>query len=475
MTSLDSTVMDMTLGVKGFITNNVEFEMIKCRDSDGFVYYDQVQHIYGSVSKDFDDNLCPICKIKCPFYDKTSSDRKWRHNDNSAQSKVYIHTVKRRVTCPKHGVITADVPWALHNSRFTLSFEINVLLEYKLTKTKKAVCDKMRISWDSVKRIKNRVIPFVTYGVSIYDNLTYIGIDETSYKKGKKYVTVVINHETNSIIWVGLGTGKQVLSEFFNQLSPAQRASIKAVTADGARWIDGCLNEYLDDYTRCVDPFHVVSWVMEAIDELRKAAWRKANWAVKNQAEKVTVKKGRPSKDDEEAHKLKELKANATRIKNSSKLLAKSAENLTDADKMELERLFKADKRLQQGYFLKELIRKVFKLANQKKHDDALKVLNDFIYRTTHSRFVKFKDLGEKIKRHRENIMNTVKTGLSNSRVEANNNKIKLLLRSAYGFWNYDNMMEAIKYHCSNDGYYALKAHKYLEKNKMIQQIEGNI
>ncbi|WP_080554372.1 transposase [Ligilactobacillus ruminis] len=54
-----------------------------------------------------------------------------------------------------------------------------------------------------------------------------------------------------------------------------------------------------------------------------------------------------------------------------------------------------------------------------------------------------------KIKRHEGAILNTIRYGLTNARIEAINNKIKLSIRMAYGFRNIDNMMAMIMLRCS--------------------------
>ena len=46
--------------------------------------------------------------------------------------------------------------------------------------------------------------------------------------------------------------------------------------------------------------------------------------------------------------------------------------------------------------------------------------------------------------------MNTIRYGASNARIEALNNKIKLLIRVAYGFRNIDAMISLIMLFCSN-------------------------
>lgn len=69
------------------------------------------------------------------------------------------------------------------------------------------------------------------------NGLVNIGIDETSYRKGHKYITVVVNHDTSTVVWVANGHGKTVLEQFYKNITDKQLAGIKVVTGDGARWI----------------------------------------------------------------------------------------------------------------------------------------------------------------------------------------------------------------------------------------------
>ena len=102
--------------------------------------------------------------------------------------------------------------------------------------------------------------------------------------------------------------------------------------------------------------------------------------------------------------------------------------------------------RLYRGYKLKEQLRLVFKLDNE---TDAKDELDSFFWRATHSRIPVFKELAYKIRRHEEHILNTIKTKLSNARVESVNNKIKLFIRKAFGFRNIQNMLDLIMLGCS--------------------------
>jgi transposase len=110
----------------------------------------------------------------------------------------------------------------------------------------------------------------------IFDGLTKIGIDETSYKRGYKYMSVVVNHEDGNLVWARDKHGKDVLREFFELLTPEQRSQIQFVTGDGASWIKECVEEYCPSAKFCLDPFHVVQWATEALDSLRREKWHGA-------------------------------------------------------------------------------------------------------------------------------------------------------------------------------------------------------
>ena len=143
---------------------------------------------------------------------------------------------------------------------------------------KSIVSKYMRIDWETVGRCVHRTLNDIEPERSRrLVNLVNIGIDETSYKKGHKYIMVIVNHDTNTVVWAAQGHGKGVLTQFYRQLTPEQLSSIKVVTGDGAKWITECVNEFTPDCERCIDPLHVVEWAMEALDEVRREVWREAH------------------------------------------------------------------------------------------------------------------------------------------------------------------------------------------------------
>jgi transposase len=222
-----------------------------------------------------DRQRCPVCGKKSQGYDCSNKIRRWRSLDFGSE-RVYIEAAAPRVKCQEHGVIVAKVPWARHGSDYTYDFETAVTW-LTLHATMRDVAEYFRIEWRTVGSIARRVQGALEKEQpNRFDNLEEIGIDETSYKKGHKYMTVVINHKTGHLIWAKKGHGKEVLTEFFKELTKEQLASIKYVTADGARWIADCVKDYCPNAVRCIDPFHVVAWANGTLDEVRKAAVRQA-------------------------------------------------------------------------------------------------------------------------------------------------------------------------------------------------------
>lgn len=419
---LNKKVLNFLLNVKHTVVDDV-----KVFDDDSVVFY--VHPTKGEQCR------CGICGRKAPYYDAGRGLRLWRTTDIGLH-KAEICADSYRVNCPEHGVVAASVPWARHNSRFTLDFEQTVAW-LAMNCSKAAVSQFMRISWNSVGPVISRVRADLDIcPQSRFDGLEKIGIDETSYRKGHKYMTVVVNHDTGRVVWVAPGHGRETLTKFFGLLSEEQRAAIRLVSADGAKWIASCVEEFCPNAVRCIDPFHVVEWVNEALSQVRIDSWHDAK---KNAAPEPKRKRGRPPKG------MSPKDNTASEIKHSKYALGKNPENLTANQQAKLELIAKTDNRLWRAYKLKEELRTVFQLDK----DAGKEQLDHWIKWAQHCRIPAFVELQRKIRRHYEAIMATLENGLSNARIEAVNNKIKLSIRMAYGFRNIGNMIDMVMLRCS--------------------------
>jgi len=336
-------------------------------------------------------------------------------------SRGYIEVKLPRIECPEHEVKTAGVSWAFPGFCFSRDFEYTVAWMDKYL-SRSAIAKYMRIDWGTTGRCISRVHNDIEPDMGLrLDGLEEIGIDETSYQKGHKYMTVVVNHKTNSVVWASLGHGKEVLNQFMHLLTEEQRKSIKVVSGDGARWITDCVNENLPYAERCIDLFHVVEWTNEALNEVRIEAWHRANERVQELSQSKCRKgPGRPKKSDKEAKAVKAAMNAACEVKGAKYALCKAPENLT-VDNIQV-----SDKALYRAYLLKETLRRLLKLTDSK---EAAAALKKWIQWARRCRITKFEELQKKIMRHWEHILNTIRLGVSNARVEATNNKINLLIR----------------------------------------------
>lgn len=426
-----SSLAKYIAGVKRMVVENVEIENPETNPA-----------IIISVRPAKGDSCrCGICGKKCSGYDKGNVRRRWRAMDIGNSVKVYLESDSPRVWCKEHGAVVQMVPWARHGSKHTRSFE-DTAVWMSLHLPRKAVSEYLRVSWDTVGPMVNRVEKENRSGEKQFDGLVRIGIDETSYKKGHKYITVVINHDTNTVVWAAKGFGKEVLESFFKKLTPAQRKSIQLVSGDGARWIKDTVAEYCPQATFCIDPFHVVSWCEEALDTVRKQQWNEARRkAAEENKGKGKRQKGRP-KGGSVAKTAAQKEAEI--MKNAKYPLLMNPDHLSEPAQAKLREILLYDRRLATAYRLKEGLRAILHLPAE----EVRPALEKWRRRAWSCGIPEFVALQRKIRRHMNAIVATVAHQISNARVEATNNKIKLTIRMAYGFRNIDNLIALIYLRC---------------------------
>lgn len=352
---------------------------------------------------------CGRCERRCRGYDRGEGRRRWRALDLGAVRAV-LEADAPRVSCREHGVVVAAVPWARHGAGHTHAFDDTVAwLAVQCSKT--AVTELMRIAWRTVGAIITRVSADIEARVDRLAGLRRIGIDEISYKKGHRYLTVVVDHDARRLIWAAPGRDKATLERFFDLLGADRCAQITHVSADMADWIATVVARRCPNAVRCADAFHVVSWATEALDEVRRQAWNTARGAVaQRRAARAT--------------------GTAKALKGARYALWKNPENLTERQVAKLAWIAKTDPRLHRAYLLKEGLRHVFAV----KGDEGKEALDRWISWARRCRIPSFVDLARKIVKHREAIDAALEHDLSNALVESTNTKIRLLTRIAFGF-----------------------------------------
>ena len=388
---------------------------------------------------------CGRCGRRAPRYDGGRGSRLWRCCD-LAGARVYVRCDAFRVDCPDCGPTVRAVPWAAHGSRFTRAFE-DTCCWCALSMSKLACQRLMRVSWRTVGAICSRVEARLSEGrPPRTEGLARIGVDETSYRRGHSYMTVGVNHDTGAVVWCADGHGRAVLDAFFASLTQGQRDAIELVSADGARWVDASMAEWVPRAARCVDTFHVVQWATELLDEVRRQAWREAHAAAKAASGRRTGRGPGRGHRASAAERSTEAGRAASAARGVRWALLKNPEGLTARQAAELELAAASNPRLYRAYLLKEGLR----LALKAPAGEIREAVEAWRGRAWRSRIPEFVELQRKVRRHMDAIVATATHGLTNARVEAVNNKIKLIVKMAYGFRNVDNLFSMVMLKCSD-------------------------
>ena len=349
---------------------------------------------------------CGSCRRRCRGYDQGHGRRRWRHLDAGAV-QVWLEAGAPRVWCPAHGVTVAHVPWARHGAGHTTAFDDTVAWLAVAT-SKTAVTELLRVAWRTVGSIIARVAAEAVAARDPLDALRRVGIDEISYKRGHRYLTVVVDHDAKRLVWAAPGRDKATLRRFFDALGADRSARITHVSADQADWIADVVAERCPNAVRCADPFHLVAWATDALDEVRRQVWN-------------DTRRGGD-------------KAGARKLKGARYALWKNPGDLTEAQRIKLAWIAAANKPLHRAWELKEAFRKI--IAIKGAHGSHL--LDDWLAWASRSRLKPFVDLARKIRKHRPSIENMLEHDLSNALIESTNTKIRLLTRMAFGFTNTD-------------------------------------
>ena len=277
---------------------------------------------------------------------------------------------------------------------------------------KTTVAALLRTSWRAVTTMVTRVVAEARDGVDRLAGLRRIGIDDKSYKKGHKYLMVVVDHDSGRVVWACEGRDKATVAAFFDALGPARAAQLTHVSCDGATWIHDVIAEQAPQALICMDPFHVQQWASKAVDEVRRRITREARAA-----------------------------GQAVTDASSRWALLKTPQSLTGSQQASLAQIKKTNGPLYRAYLIKEQLREAF--AARGEHGRAL--LAGVISWATRSRIPEMVRLAGTLRNYQKTIKNTLDSGVTNGRVEATNTHIQTLIKQSYGFAGADALIAMIE------------------------------
>ena len=328
---------------------------------------------------------------------------------------VELRYVLRRVDCPRCGVVVEMVPWAESRSGFTRDFEDHVGYLAQTT-DQSTVSRNMRIAWETVGAIVERVMARRRDPV-LLDDLEHIGVDELSYRRHHEYVTVVVDHVRERVVWSEPGKNADTLGKFFDALGAERTAKLQTVTIDMSAAYIEAVKSRASQARIVFDRFHVQRLAQNALDDLRRAEVRR----LEDTGERSALKKTRWA-------------------------LLKNPWNLSRLEQERLALLQRTNRRLYRGYLLKTALADILGRHQVQVVRDKLM---EWISWATRSRLPQFKKVAATIKKYFEGVVAIVATGLNNARTEGLNGKIRVITRRAYGFHKASALISFIFLCCS--------------------------
>lgn len=350
--------------------------------------------------------VCPECGYSTRArYDARPVDSVWRRLDLGVWT-LELRARLRRLACPTHGVRTEAVPFARGGSGFTRDFE-DLVAWLATTMDKTAITRLCRVAWRSVGRICARVVAS-ELDPDRLENLFEIGVDEISWRKHHRYLTLVVDHHRAKVVWGQPGRDAKTLDAFFDELGPQRAQQIRAVSMDmGPAYQKSVRAEgHAPQATICFDPFHVVALATRALEEVRRPMWQQ----------------------------MRQLPdpGFARRFKGARWALLKNPENLTERQAATLTAIRRNGGAMWRAYQLKEAMRAIFDADLD--IDDAAMLLDRWCAWAQRCRLAPFVKCARTIRAHRDGILAAVRLGITNARVEGLNNRVRLIVRRAFGF-----------------------------------------
>ena len=344
---------------------------------------------------------CSRCgQLSFDRYDRTSH----RIRDlNVFDLRTYLVLDKWRVHCPSCGVRVEDLGFAALYSRYTRRFEELVarLCEHLPVAN---VAELLGMDWKTVKEIDKRTLQR-TFANPDYSGLRLLSIDEISYKKHHKYLTLVLDLERTRVVWVGKGRGKATLEGFFDEIGEGVAQGIVSIAIDMWDPYIAAIQARAPQAAMVFDKFHVIRNYAKVVDRVRLDEL--------NRAEK------------EEKPVLRGTKY----------LLLKNQENLSPKQRDRLEELLSLNQNLNVVYVLKDDLKRLWDCTDRK---EAALILADWTQAAEESGIKPLADFAKTLNHYAYGLLNHCDHPMNNARLEGLNNKIKAIQWRCYGFHDLD-------------------------------------
>lgn len=371
---------------------------IEKRD-EGLVLHVHIDHTKGSRFH-YESELCPV-------YDHQV--RTWKHL-NFWEHKCEIHARVPRVKLRSGKIKLVSVPWASSESSFTLKYEQNIIDLVAEGLSASGVGRHLGIG---AKRVFGVIRKRVSQALSTQDIkiVKELSVDETSFKKGHNYFTILADREEKKVVGVSVGKDKDAFAHALvdMEVRGGDRSKVRAVTMDMSTSYISAVTEHMEQAKIVFDRFHIIKKMNEAVDQIRKVDR-------KSYAELVSTRY----------------------------LWLKNNVNLTDAQKTKVEHLAEAYPNIGEAYRLKELLKITMDNAYKERKVTPLNIWMKEAWKSELEPIRKFVNM---LKTHWYGVKQYFYRLSTNAYAERINLTIQEIKRTAKGYRNIHNFIIMIYFH----------------------------
>jgi len=340
---------------------------------------------------------CPQCveagraepEALCPVHDTTT--KQWRHMD-FFQYQCLLSARVPRVKCADHGVLQASVPWARPGSGFTLLMEAAIL---RLAQ-QMPVVQIARLLGVHDTQLWRVILHHVNLAQAARDwsKVTRVLVDETSARRGHRYVTNFVCADSRELLFMIDGRGSEAFEAFAQALADhgVKIEQITWVCMDMSRAYRKGAREVFPKAKIVFDRFHVMLLAGKAVDEVRK-----------------------------------ELARHGADLKGSMWALRGNDWNLSADNLQKRNQLARQYKTLGRALMLRDVLADILSTGTEAD-------LRAWCTRMLRSRLEPFRRLVATLRAHWDGVVAMLQTDLTNGLIEAINGLLQLAKRMARGF-----------------------------------------
>ena len=409
------------------------------------------------------ERICPECgSARCVKKDSGAMQTVRHTRSGMLGTLVTFH--KPRYLCRECGGTFYMRPsWVLDGISITTGLFLEIVTE--LTATTHCVSQIAKETNSSPAIVRN-VMRHIDLGKPARLPET-IGMDEfhgntgTYNKESKrfdteKYHCVITDPDGGFVLDILYKATFRELHDYFMEYHLVLRQKVKFICADMRSGFSKAARACFPNARICIDPFHVIKLITEAISSVRIDIWRGIAAEASKASSLAALLKdnGDIEGSEKKASEAALLMDNARLVKNSQKILVTSPFNAAAYWNKNPKR---RDERLEEIYaaapdlkLAKEALEDFYYTAAKPAFEIRRSALSDWLDKYLSCELPAIRRAAESIKKHRRGIEDAWKFSKSNGTTEGLNKKIKDCRRMAFGAHDFESFRKRALLACGN-------------------------